>query len=68
MIKSGNISINKTGPEENKEVYKLFINELKSNLRKEKYKKVLEDIEVGQKNFFMKATFHKPGAARLPCL
>ncbi len=51
MIKSGNVSINKTGHEENKEVYKLYINELKSNLRKEKYKKVLEDIEVGQKNF-----------------
>lgn len=47
----GNVSTNITGQEENKEVYKLYINELKSNLRKEKYKKVLEDIEVGQKTF-----------------
>lgn len=48
---SGNVSINKIEHGKEKEMYKLFINELKSNLRKEKFKKVLEDIEVGQKTF-----------------
>jgi hypothetical protein len=46
-----NCSPNKSDTEKEKENIELFLKEVKSNVRKGKYKKVLEDIEVGERKY-----------------